>query len=129
VLIQIFTGVVETEGSGWILKLPFQTNQRVKFPKTCEEIYKFLRAYHNKPEYCMMPYAMLQPCMSNRQEYKIVCVNGKACSVNFMEKCVGKSFSSDPHADISNFAEYAVHLLHQRCPNTIVDGIVRVDFF
>jgi hypothetical protein len=129
IVIQVFTHVVETEENGWVLKLPFQTNQIVKFPKNNREIFHAMSRYHSRPEYCMMPYALLQPCMSNRKEYKVVCVNGKACSVNFVTNSLGRAFSSAPHADICNFAEYAVHLLGIRCPAAIIDGIVRVDIF
>jgi hypothetical protein len=66
--------------------------------------------------------------MSNKKEYKVVCVNGIACSLNLV-KSVGVSFSSPPHSSLFHFCEDAISLLRKRCPESITDGIIRVDLF
>ena len=66
--------------------------------------------------------------MSNKKEYKVVCVNGIACSLNLVNS-VGVSFSSPPHSSLFQFCENAISLLRERRPESITDGIVRVDVF
>jgi len=66
--------------------------------------------------------------MLNKKEYKVVCVNGIACSLNLVAS-KGVSFSTPPHSSLFHFCEEAICLLRERCPESITDGIVRVDVF
>ena len=75
---------------------------------------------------------MIQPCLKNRKEYKVVVLNGKASHVlpqkaNGVVVKGGKGFSDAPHADLFRFAETGVERLSQICAGTISDFIIRVD--
>ena len=58
---------------GWVAKLHFVTNQIVKELKTKSEVIKKLRSiFSNDSQGILYIYAMIQPCMKNRNEYKVV---------------------------------------------------------
>ena len=75
---------------------------------------------------------LLQPCMENRKEYKIVVFDGKPMYVSYNPKDSGakrKAFSKAPHTELLAFAGIAVQRLKQNCPESIIDGLIRVDIF
>ncbi len=87
--------------------------------------------------YGRIPYVMIQACMFNRKEYKVVLAEGKAvylASIAGHNKKVStgginKSFSSRPHHDLMEFAENVVIEVKSVCPFMITDGLFRVDVF
>jgi hypothetical protein len=88
--------------------------------------------------YCgRIPYIMIQACMYNRKEYKVVLAEGKAvylASIAGHNKRqsiggINKSFSVRPHDALMEFAEQIVLDAKYACPHMIMDGLVRVDIF
>jgi hypothetical protein len=71
------------------LKAPYTTNSEfVKFPKHIEDIERFIRIAVNK-YLGSIPYMLLQPCMKNRKEYKVVVLNMKPVFIAYNPKCSG----------------------------------------
>jgi hypothetical protein len=120
------------EGCGWVVKAPYTTNSEfVRFPKTLEQIKQHLCIAKNK-YFGSIPYMLLQPCMENRKEYKVVVLNENPVYVSYNPKNSGskcKSFSKSPHEELFQFARSAVQKLKFNCPESILDGLVRVDIF
>jgi len=121
------------EGYGWVVKFPFVTvREGIKFCKKESDVLKALDISAGKFG-GRIPYAMLQPCLANRKEYKVVVLNGKASHMLPQDAGVrlgskaARSFSSYPHTDLFHFAEFAVDVLARRCRGSQVDGLVRVD--
>jgi hypothetical protein len=98
-----------SEECGWVLKTPYSTNlENIKWPKTFEEIEQKLKIL-SKAKFGYIPYVMLQPCMQNRREYKVVAINGTACYVSKVyhpEK--GNAFSVEPHEALFSFVESSI---------------------
>jgi hypothetical protein len=75
---------------------------------------------------------MIQPRLSNRKEYKVVVLNGKASHIipqcaNGVT-CPGKAFTfATETTDLFRFAEMAVHCLSKQCPASLIAGLIRVD--
>lgn len=114
-----------------MVKLPYTTNgQFVVFCKTVDEIFEALStacaSYGSR-----IDYAMLQPCMKNRKEYKVVYYGGAARYVsNIKQKHAGeRAFSATPHSSLFAFANNAVDALSAKNPTFQNDGIVRIDIF
>ena len=121
------------EGRGWVLKFPFVTvKEGMKFCKTKAELLHQLDIATGKFG-GRIPYAMVQPCLVNRKEYKVVVLDGKAHHILPQKYgvCKGvkdcKSFSSYPHLALFRFAELSVELLRRRCIASHADGLIRVD--
>jgi len=65
----------EKIGCGWVIKAPFTTNcEAVKFPKSFDSMQQYMRILSRK-YFGHIPYLMIQPCMYNRKEYKVVALN------------------------------------------------------
>jgi hypothetical protein len=122
------------EGNGWIVKLPYVTNSRVRVCKSIEAILLAIEGIRNRvfngdmPD---IPYVMIQPRMANNYEYKIVCFNMVPQYIGMTKKGYGRAFAKGPEsrAAIMAFAGHAARSLHMRCPEAIVDGLLRVDIF
>ena len=126
----------EENKCGWIIKAPFTTNcESVRFPKSFEEMKKFMRSL-SKKYVGHLPYLMIQPCMYNRHEVKIVVLNNQpmykaGISTGSSAKCksgINKVFSSDD-AGLLAFASEAIAKLRETAPYAITDGLFRVDIF
>lgn len=117
------------EGEGWVLKLPYVTNQRPKYFKNPSHLWRGLRIYER--EYSdIIPYAMLQPCMANKRECKMVFLNGQFA--HFAKSSnIGKAFISTDiqREEIKRFAEMIVTRVRQQIPHSITDGLLRIDIF
>jgi hypothetical protein len=121
------------EGLGWVVKFPFVTvHEGLKFCRTEFDVLKALDVAVGKFG-GRIPYAMVQPCLANRKEYKVVVLNGKVshmlpqdAGVRLGGKNV-KSFSTYPHTQLFRFAELAVEMLSKRCKGSHTRGIMRVD--
>lgn len=74
---------------------------------------------------------MLQACMKNKREYKVVVIQGIPQYVSKIEKrSSGESFSAYPHTTLFNFATAAIQRTKQNgCPGLITSGLMRVDIF
>ena len=117
------------EGCGWIVKPAFTTNgEGVKRGKSMKEVVAILNGLRHK-YVDRIPYVMVQPCLKNRMEYKIVCRDGKACYVSSPAQKAGhrSAFSLAPHVGILAFAEHAIQVLKANIPATLSDFLIRVD--
>jgi hypothetical protein len=117
------------EGNGWVVKLPFTTNaEGLTFCKNEGDI---IDAIDRKSSQFQdrMSYAMVQPCLANRKEYKIVVLGGSAKYVADISQRKGLrvSFSEAPHHAIKCLAEQACEILESRCKGALTDPILRVD--
>lgn len=82
-----------------------------------------------------IPYLMIQPCMYNRKEYKIVSLNqvptyiaSIASGRNKQSGCgINKAFAKTD--DLLAFAEEAIRRFRLHAPYAITDGLLRVDVF
>ena len=120
--------------TGWVVKLPFTTvHEGMSFCSTKDEVHSALCVKANKFAW-RIPYSLVQPRLSNRREYKVVILNGKAShiipedangvKIAYREK---KNFSTAPHTELMLFAEMAVRHLVQMCSGTIGEYLIRVD--
>ena len=113
------------ESCGWVIKAPFTTNNEcVKYAKSFERILYFLRA-------C----AMIQACMHNKKEYKVVVLGGQpACVASVAGSGNKRSADGTNKAFSTNdalleFSRQAVERFRRNVPFAIVDGLFRVDIF
>ena len=77
-------------------------------------------------------YVIIQPCLYNRREMKVVCLNRKPIYVSKSANKkssdgVNHSISDSPHQSLMEFAQKAVDCYLKYCPHAIVDGLFRVD--
>lgn len=75
-----------------------------------------------------VPYTMMQTCLSNKKEYKLVFLN-RDFSHFAKNSSTGKAFvkTREQKDMVVRFAKEALHLLALKCPHAILDGLVRVD--
>ena len=111
--------------------MPYTTNG--EFIRYCKTLNDILSALVLAAERYVqrVSYAIVQPCMLNRKEYKVVVLGGTARYVAHIERKCGnqRSFSRSPHSALFAFAENAVLALQHACPASLADGILRVDIF
>jgi len=73
---------------------------------------------------------MVQACMENRREEKVVCVGKRPMYIACIStQKMGRSFSRAPHEALFSFVASALEALEGRQPHSILDGLVRVDVF
>jgi hypothetical protein len=133
----LFTNLISfmlnnNEGCGWVVKAPYTTNSEfVKFAKSFEDIFFSVNLATTK-YFGNIPYMLLQPRMKNRKEYKVVVLNERPTYISYNPKDSGsdrKAFSKPPYTDLLEFADIALQKLKKNCPETISDGLIRVDIF
>jgi hypothetical protein len=85
----------------------------------------------NNSLFQIIPYVIIEACMQNRREYKVVIFDETVqyLSCNPKQAKPNKSFSKKPHKALFEFAHQAVQDLKRSCPEFISDGLVRVDIF
>jgi len=125
----------EENNCGWVIKAPFTTNcESVRFPKSFDSMKKYMRVLSQK-YYGNIPYLMIQPCMYNRREYKVVALNGKPLYIahiatGYNKKSTGginKAFGDTD--SLLTFAGRAIEKFRTNAPFAITDGLMRVDIF
>lgn len=125
------------EGDGWVMKAPFTTNSSYcKFAKTFDNLVSFL-VTACRTDYGSIPYMMIQACMNNRKEYKVILLGGEPAylariaghSSKRSSNGINKAFSKPPHTEIMEFAKLSMQRCSQLCPNLLTDGLFRVDIF
>lgn len=119
-----------TEGEDWIIKLPYATNRHgQKFVHSIQDVISTLYARYDQHSR-HISYVMLQPCMLNKREYKLVFLNGEF-SHFAQNSSQGKAFLTDQKSRESaiRFAQNALTLLKTNCSAAITDGLIRVDIF
>jgi hypothetical protein len=111
--------------------MPFTTNgDFAKGCKTREEVMSAIRlaARHYFPR---VKYVMVQAQMNNRKEYKLVFIGGKFAWMASIKKsaCRSKAFSPAGHAVLKRWATTALEVFQKSCPESMCEGLVRVDIF
>lgn len=133
--------VRNNEGRGLVVKAGYVTN-KTRYHKTAirtavgvvDTISGFRDAIYSQASGCYyVPYLMVQPCMLNRLEKKIVCLNGKYCYTMHPHSShtLGHKYRylGDLEERYKCFAEHAIRVLQEKEPLCILDGLVRVDIF
>ena len=74
------------ENCGWVVKSPFNTNSHyVKFYQMddFDKMVLSLKRLHEDKivGFSTIPYVMIQPCMYNRKEYKVICLENRAAYI------------------------------------------------
>lgn len=77
----------------------------------------------------VMSYVMLQPCMKNKNEDKVVLVGLKPFYIADKNINPRRGHRTADVDELFEFAVRAAKLLKQRNPNFLSDGLVRVDIF
>lgn len=121
-------------GMGWILKFPYVTNTRVTYVRNIESMGRSIEICLQKMAQgtvLRVSYVMLQPCVPNQMEIKVACWNGDAPFI--AKKHRGglrpRCFVDTTEEDVLVFATNAITRLKSSNPNSITDGLVRVDVF
>jgi hypothetical protein len=125
----------EENGCGWVIKAPFTTNcESVRFPKSFDQMKTFMGSL-SKKYFGNVPYLMIQPCMYNRCEVKIVVLNNEPLyradiSTGRTAKSNGGIRRAFSDLDgLLTFARIALEKLRSSSPYAITDGLFRVDIF
>ena len=125
----------EKKGCGWVIKAPFTTNcESVKFPKNFDSMQQFMGTLSRK-YFGHIPYLMIQPCMYNRKEYKVVALNNVPTYVASITSGRGKKSAGGINQQFGDtdslldFAGRAIESLRLNAPFAITDGLLRVDIF
>ena len=119
------------EGIGWVIKLPFVTmREGMIFAAKRVDVFRGLELVAFKYG-SRVPYAMIQPRLVNRKEYKVIIYNGRASHI-LPQKANGTSahgvaFSRHPNHDVLKFAESIVSFLDHVCPGAMTNYLLRVD--
>ena len=126
--LQVFVSENSTPGVGplFVCKLPFVTNcEGLKFPNSFDSILNELRTASRK-YMSRIPYAIIQPRLSNMKEKKLILLNGRFhhFAVNH-RNVVGREYADD--SMLPPVAERYLQELTAACPGTIASGLVRVD--
>ena len=125
----------EENGCGWVIKGPFTTNsQCIKFVHSIEGMTNSMRLLSNR-FFGHLPYLMIQPCMYNRKECKVVVLDNSpvfpaGISTGSHAKSkngINKSFTD--FEGLKKFACQAIDRLRSAAPFAITDGLFRVDIF
>ena len=123
------------EGCGWVLKAPFTTNgESVKFAKCMDRMKDFLRAA-SKKYYGEVPYVMIQACMHNRKEYKVVALGGQPLYVASISGSGSRQSADGTNKkfaetdELLEFAEVAMKQLGKALPHAISNGLLGIDIF
>jgi hypothetical protein len=138
-IVNRFISTNEENGCGWVIKAPFTTNcESVRYAKTYADVVKFMGSL-SKLYWGNVPYLMIQPCMYNRREVKIVVLNNQPLyKANIATGARSKSkggfhqnFSEDLNTldALLAFAGTALEKLKATTPYAITDGLFRVDIF
>jgi hypothetical protein len=80
----------------------------------------------------LLPYVIIQPCLHNRREMKVVCFGGRplyvsTSSAKRSSDGINRSIPNKPHEKLFKFVEHAMHCYLTHCPYAILDGLFRVD--
>jgi hypothetical protein len=121
-----------TNDQEWVVKFPFKTNHDdMKYCKGFAALEAFIvRMFDDYDTGAHVPYAMIQPRLSNQLEYKVILLNGIANHCFTYTGGSGTAFCPTPEQKktvLFAFAENCLKTLKERRPGTIDEGLVRVD--
>lgn len=115
------------EGRGWVFKYPYTTNCIGRFYHHDENSIFTRINTSNAVHFNRFPYALLQPCLKNKQEYKIVVRGYKSKYISNISQKAGERRAFGNKHELLNFAEEATFTLRRNCRSSICDGLIRVD--
>lgn len=131
--IVVFLHNCSDEGCGWVVKPPFVTcGTHFKVFQCQLKLLEHLEKFFVDDVDCIFPYTMIQPCMSNRKEYKVIYIPSKSIQyiISRTARCgSGVSYSVKPHTRLFDFVRRACNVFREHCPYAITDGLFRVDVF
>ena len=122
---------MSSEFNGFVVKVPYTTNQKYRRLKTVEDIVRTVLG-HRDQYLDVIPYVMLQAYLHNTVEYKVVCFNGKAmyeASIDQCNRARGRKKSFSTKQKRFEFAEEVLQKLKTVCPSLELSSVVRVDIF
>ena len=122
---------VHTEQCGWIVKMPYTTNQQYKHSYNLSQILDKIMSIREK-YFDSLPYIFLQAVMANKMEYKVICFNGQPLYEAKIGICSRAGSSRQSFSSRESRMEYAAHVLNKfntRCPEGLTSGLTRVDIF
>jgi hypothetical protein len=129
-----FLGDCKSEGCGWVVKPPFVTNRfHLKKFKDEDNLLTHLTEFF-EDDCGVFPYTMIQPCMENTKEYRVIYIPSKSIQY-IVSSTVGskgykeKAFSSPPHEELFAFVKRAFEIFNNNCFYAITDGLFRIDVF
>jgi len=72
---------------------------------------------------------MVQPCMLNTKEYKVIYI--PSWNIQYVQHIKGKgcAFSSAPHDRLFTFVKFVVEMFKSKCTSAITNQLFRVDVF
>ena len=78
----------------------------------------------NQRKFECMPYVLIQACMVNRKEYKVVCLDSEPQYVANIQTFAGMGtmFSSPPHVVLFEFVRNAIRALKSKVPGFMCEG-------
>ena len=120
------------EGKGWVVKSPYVTNTKVAFCSTAEKVLAAIETASEKSARSLSqnPYTMIQPTMSNRKEYRVVCLGMEPLYVARINAFkVGRSFSQEPHMELFEFVRQAIRTFKTALADSFAESLFRVDVF
>jgi hypothetical protein len=115
----------------WMLKVPQTTNQRYYSCSNIHEILQKLCKY-SRQYYGVIQYVILQRCLINRLEKKVVCLNMEpqyiASIGNSDKAAANRTTVTVKHDDLYDLARQVLSIFKERCPDFLCSGLTRVDF-
>ena len=120
------------EENGWIVKLPFTTNQIYKKKDSVNTLFEYIGTLIEKVKKAI-PYIFIQACLQNRKEWKVICYNGIPQHILIKKssrKCtaeVGNIKDITFKNELMDFARNANVELACNCPAFLISGETRVD--
>jgi hypothetical protein len=78
---------------------------------------------------------MIQPCVYNRKEYKVIFLNSDPFYISTVDSKsskksangINKAFSNSPHDELISFCKESLAFFKRNCASAIVDGLFRID--
>lgn len=128
-LVKFVVRFCDENSNQWLWKKPYTTNQVYRAIKSFEDViiqFKYLK----KKWSMVIPYVFLQACLSNRMEYNVVCLNGVALYEAKIDRSAKPEISFDdiaPATERKVFAETVIRTLSVNRPETLTNGLFRVD--
>lgn len=125
-LLDDFTEAYAHCGCGWVVKPPYCTNSEgYRSCSTREQLVEIIRTSARRFGH-RFDYLIVQPCLENKKEYKVVLLGGKTQYISNHSKA-GKGRSFADKKSIEEFAQRAADALKSACPASITDMLFRVD--
>jgi len=116
-----------SEGCGWVVKAPFTTNgEGVSFCKTKEDVLEALRRDQKKFAPRDINYLIVQPCLENAKEYKVVCLGGHPQYISKHSRS-GKGSAFSTRHEVMTFARKMLTIISENNQSVIVNMLCRVD--